>query len=64
MHGAKVEGSFKAHSPYLGEAIDAEIMVTQLAEAKLGSEGRDTGQEDTVVGTLEEYVAVSSFELP
>ncbi|RZS00211.1 hypothetical protein BHM03_00029873 [Ensete ventricosum] len=37
--------------------------VTQLAEAKLGSEGLSTGQEDTEAGTLEEYAIVLSFEL-
>ena len=63
LHGAKDEGSFWAHAPYLGEAFDGGTKATQLAEAKLGSEGLGTGQEDMEVGTLEEYALVLPFKL-
>ena len=63
MHGAKDEGSFGAHAPYLGVAFDGGTKATQFAEAKLGSEGLSTGQEDAEVGTLEEYAIVLPFEL-
>ena len=63
MHGAKDEGSFRAHAPYLGEAFDGGTKATQFAEGKLGSEGLSTGQEDAEAGTLEEYVIVLPFEL-
>ena len=64
MHGAKDEGGFGAHAPYLGEAFDGGTKATQFAEAKLGSEGLSTGQEDTKVGTLEEYATMLPFKLP
>ena len=32
--------------------------MTELAEAKLESKGLNAGQEDTEVGTLEEYIVV------
>ena len=38
--------------------------MTQLAKAKLGSEGLGMGQEDVEVGTLEEYATVLPFKLP
>ena len=63
MHGAKDEGSFGAHAPYLGEAFDGGTKATQLAEAKLGSKGLGTGQEDAEAGTLEEYSTMLSFKL-
>ena len=63
MHDVKDEGSFWAYAPYLGKAFDGETKATQLAEAKLGSEGLSTGQEDAEAGTLEEYATVLSFEL-
>ncbi|RWV77678.1 hypothetical protein GW17_00061460 [Ensete ventricosum] len=37
LHGAKDEGSFKAHAPYLREAFDRGTKVIQHAEAKLRS---------------------------
>ncbi|RZS05576.1 hypothetical protein BHM03_00036110 [Ensete ventricosum] len=46
LHGAKDEGSFEAHAPYLREAFNEGTNATQLAEAKLGSKGLGTGQED------------------
>ncbi|RRT81351.1 hypothetical protein B296_00021483 [Ensete ventricosum] len=58
------EGSFKAYAPYLGEAFDRGTKATQLAEAKLGSEGLGMWQEDAKADTLEEYVVVLPFELP
>ena len=64
MHGAKDEGSFEAHAPYLGEAFEGGTKATQFAEAKLGTEGLSTGQEDSEVGTLEEYAIVLPFKLP
>ena len=64
MHGAKDEGSFEAHAPYLGEVFDRGTKATQLAEAKLGSESLGTGQEDAEAGTLEEYATVLPFKLP
>ena len=64
MHGAKDEGSFGAHAPYLGGAFDGGTKATQFTEAKLGSEGLSMGQEDTKAGTLEEYAIVLSFKLP
>ena len=63
MHGAKVKGSFEGHVSYLGKAIDGGIKITQLAEAKLGSEGFDIGQEDVDAGTLEENTVVLPFKL-
>ena len=63
MHGAKDEGSFGAHAPYLGEAFDGGTKATQFIEVKLGSEGLSTGQEDLEAGTLEEYAIVLSFNL-
>ncbi|RZS16162.1 hypothetical protein BHM03_00048120 [Ensete ventricosum] len=53
----------KAHTPYLREAFDRGTKSIQLAEAKMGSEGLSTGQEDVEAGTLEEYVTELSFEL-
>ena len=64
MHGAKDEGSFWAYAPYLGKAFDRGTKVTQFTEAKLGSEGLSTGQEDVEAGTLEEYATVLPFKLP
>ena len=64
MHGAKDEGSFGAHAPYLGGAFDGGTKATQFAEEKLGTEGLSTGQEDAEAGTLEEYAIVLSFKLP
>ena len=64
MHGAKDEGSFWAHAPYLGEAFDRGIKATQLAKAKLGSEGLSTRQEEAEAGTFEEYATVLPFKLP
>ncbi|RWW68916.1 hypothetical protein BHE74_00023525, partial [Ensete ventricosum] len=64
LYGAQDEGSFKAYAPYLGEAFDRGTKATQLAEAKLGSEGLGMWQEDAKADTLEEYVAVLPFELP
>ena len=64
MHGAKDEGSFWAHAPYLGGAFDGGTKATQFAEAKLSSEGLSTGQEDAEAGTLEEYATVLPFKLP
>ena len=64
LHGAKDEGSFGAHAPYLGGAFDGGTKATQFAEAKLGSEGLSTGQEDAEAGTLEEYATVLPFKLP
>ena len=64
MHGAKDEGSFGAHAPYLGGAFDGGTKATQFAEAKLGSEGLSTRQEDAEAGTLEEYATVLPFKLP
>ena len=64
MHGAKDEGSFWAHAPYLGGAFDGGTKATQFAEAKLGSKGLNTGQEDAEAGTLEEYTTVLPFKLP
>ncbi|RWW77155.1 hypothetical protein BHE74_00014704 [Ensete ventricosum] len=58
LHGAKDEGSFKAHAPYLRDAFDGETKVIQLTKAKLGSGDLSTGQEDTEAGTLEEYATV------
>ncbi|RWW14843.1 hypothetical protein GW17_00021351 [Ensete ventricosum] len=46
LHGAKDEGSFEAHAPCLRDAFDGGTKMIQLAEAKLGSEGLSTGQED------------------
>ena len=63
MHGAKDEGSFWAHALYLGGAFDGGTKATQFAEAKLGSKGLSTGQDDVEVGTLEEYATVLSFKL-
>lgn len=63
MHGAKDEGSFWAHAPYLEEAFDGGTKATQLAEVKLGSEGLGTGQEDAKADTLEEYATVLLFKL-
>ena len=63
MYGAKDDGSFETHTPYLGKAFDGGIKAIRLAKANLGSEGLSTGQEDAKVGTLEEYVAVLPFEL-
>ena len=57
------EGSFWAHAPYLGEAFDGGTKATQLAEAKLGSEGLGTGQEDAEADTLKEYAIVLPFKL-
>ncbi|RRT62537.1 hypothetical protein B296_00003049 [Ensete ventricosum] len=59
--GIKNEESFEVHSPYLIDAFDRETEVTQLTEAKLGSEGLSRGQEDAEAGTLEEYAKVLSF---
>ncbi|THU58745.1 hypothetical protein C4D60_Mb03t17650 [Musa balbisiana] len=64
LHGAKDEGNFWAHAPYLGEAFDGGTEATQFTEAKLGSEGLSTGQEDVKVSTLEEYAIVLPFKLP
>ena len=64
MHGVKDKGSFEAHTPYLEEAFTGGTKATQLAEAKLGSEGLGTGQEDTEEGTLKEYTTVLPFKLP
>ncbi|THU50495.1 hypothetical protein C4D60_Mb06t20820 [Musa balbisiana] len=44
------KGNFWAHAPYLGEAFDGGTKVTQFVEAKLGSEGLGTGQEDAEAG--------------
>ncbi|RWV98491.1 hypothetical protein GW17_00038659 [Ensete ventricosum] len=63
MYGAKDEGSFEAHAPYLREAFDEGTKATQLAEAKLQSEGLSTRQEDAEAGTLEEYATMLPFEL-
>ena len=63
MHGAKDEGSFWAHAPYLGGVFEGGTKATQFAEAKLGTEGLSTGQEDAEAGTLEEYATVLPFEL-
>ena len=38
--------------------------MTQLVKMKLESRDLGTGQQDTNVGTLEEYVVMLSFELP
>lgn len=38
--------------------------MTQLTEAKLGSKGLDTRQEDIMMGNFEEYALVLSFDLP
>ncbi|RRT32578.1 hypothetical protein B296_00044854 [Ensete ventricosum] len=54
LNGAKDEGSFEAHAPYLRDAFDRVTKVIQLAEAKLGSEDLSTGQEDAEAPTLEE----------
>ncbi|THU50770.1 hypothetical protein C4D60_Mb06t23820 [Musa balbisiana] len=64
LHGAKDEGNFWAHATYLGEAFDGGTEATQFAEAKLGSEGLGTEQEDAEAGTLEEYATVLPFKLP
>ena len=64
MHGAKDEGSFWAHEPYLGGAFEGGTKATQFAEAKWGSEGLSMGQEDAEAGTLEEYAIVLPFKLP
>ncbi|THU48035.1 hypothetical protein C4D60_Mb09t21980 [Musa balbisiana] len=64
MNPCRDEGNFWAHAPYLGEAFDGGTEATQFAEAKLGSEGLGTGQEDAEAGTLEEYVTVLPFKLP
>ena len=64
MHGAIDEGGFGAHAPYLGEAFDGGTKATQFAEAKLGSEGLSTRQEDAEAGTFEEYATVLPFKLP
>ena len=50
MHGAKDEGSFGAHAPYLEKAFDERTKVTQFAKVKLGLEGLGTGQEDAKAG--------------
>ena len=63
MYGAKDERSLWAHAPYLREAFDGGTKATQLAEAKLGSEGLSTGQEDAEASTLEEYAIVLPFKL-
>ncbi|RWW62422.1 hypothetical protein BHE74_00030448 [Ensete ventricosum] len=63
LHDAKDERSFETHTPYLRETFDEGTKATQLAKAKLGSEGLSTGQEDTEAGTLEDYVIVLLFEL-
>ena len=63
MHSAKDEGSFWAHTPYLGGAFDGRTKATQFAEVKLGTEVLSTGQEDAEAGTLEEYATVLSFKL-
>ncbi|RRT59681.1 hypothetical protein B296_00030583 [Ensete ventricosum] len=47
------EGSFEAHTPYLREAFDRGTKVIQLTEAKMGSEGLSTGQEDVEAATGE-----------
>ncbi|RRT48557.1 hypothetical protein B296_00052998 [Ensete ventricosum] len=62
-HRAKDEGSFKAHAPSLRDVFDGGSKVIQLTEAKLGSKGLSSGQENTETGTLEEYAIVLSFEL-
>ncbi|RRT74884.1 hypothetical protein B296_00008376 [Ensete ventricosum] len=46
LNGAKDEESFKAHAPYLKEAFDEGTKATELAKAKLASEGLGMGQED------------------
>ncbi|RWW08163.1 hypothetical protein GW17_00028417 [Ensete ventricosum] len=63
LHGVKDEGSFKAHAPCLRDAFDGGTKVIQLAEAKLGSKGLSTRQEDVEAGTLEEYATVLPFKL-
>ncbi|RRT73081.1 hypothetical protein B296_00028042 [Ensete ventricosum] len=51
------------HMYLISETLDEGTKATQLAEAKLRSECFGTGQEDTEMGTLEEYVVVLPFEL-
>ncbi|RWW81338.1 hypothetical protein BHE74_00010278 [Ensete ventricosum] len=51
------------HMYLISETLDGGTKATQLAEAKLRSECLGMGQEDTEVGTLEEYVVVLPFEL-
>ncbi|RWV98991.1 hypothetical protein GW17_00038132 [Ensete ventricosum] len=58
LHGAKDEGSFKAHAPCLRDAFDGGTKAIQLAEVKLGSKGLCMGQEDVEVGTHEKYAIV------
>ncbi|RRT75259.1 hypothetical protein B296_00009800 [Ensete ventricosum] len=53
---AKDEGSFEAHAPHLRDAFDGETKAIQLAEAKLGSEGLRTGQEDVKAGVTRDCV--------
>ncbi|RZS07408.1 hypothetical protein BHM03_00038241 [Ensete ventricosum] len=60
--GAKDEGSFEAHAPYLREAFVEGTKAIQLAKVK-GSEGLITKQEDAEAGTLEEYATLLPFEL-
>ncbi|RWW82980.1 hypothetical protein BHE74_00008540 [Ensete ventricosum] len=52
LHGAKDEGSFKAHAPCLRDAFDGGTKAIQLAEVKLGSKGLCMGQEDVEVGMI------------
>ncbi|RRT72858.1 hypothetical protein B296_00030108 [Ensete ventricosum] len=63
MYGAKDEGSFEAHAPYLREAFDEGTKATQLVEVKLQSEGLSTRQKDAEASTLEEYATMLPFEL-
>ncbi|RWW45790.1 hypothetical protein BHE74_00048335, partial [Ensete ventricosum] len=49
LHSVKDKERFEAHAPYLIEAFDRGTKATQLAKAKLGSEGLSTGQEDVKV---------------
>ncbi|RWW05072.1 hypothetical protein GW17_00031675 [Ensete ventricosum] len=55
MHGAKDEGSFEAHAPYLKDALNRITKVIQLAEAKLGSEDLSTGKENAEAGVTQEW---------
>ncbi|RZS06074.1 hypothetical protein BHM03_00036671 [Ensete ventricosum] len=48
--------SFEAHAPYLRDAFDRGTKVTQLVEAKLGSEGLSMGQEDAEAEVLKQVV--------